>query len=465
MIQQFVARFQAGIAIALCVTPHACAPRVQLGTVGYPTIDVPTHARDAIALIADQPNDPSDGHEQSSSPLLRTVNEVTQRMVQLRGLRQREPMITGVLSREEILQRLRTRVAEEYHDDELAREGALNRAIGLWADPRDYVTTTFELLEEQVAGFYDPTRRQLIVASWLSAEEQVPTLAHELTHALQDQHFQIGRFVHHERLRGDAQIAAMAVVEGDATLAMLATVTPNDRLDVAARVLMNAMDRRPQTRRMAEAPLVLRETMLFPYRYGLELCVSAYSSGGWGAINSLLATPPTSSEQVFHPEKLAQREAPMEVTVDIAPALAATHELAYEETMGELGVRLWLRTWIDHGLADEAAEGWGGDHAMLLTLRNASPQQRLQHTIGLWKIVADPSPRDVEAHQLERGAVEAIRRRYTRMPLTSVRGATVAITMGTNDNIAFVARRRNTVVVGIGVPRAVAAQTLSAALR
>ena len=155
----------------------------------------------------------------------------------------------------------------------------------------------------------------------------------------------------------------------------------------------------------------------------------------------------------------------MEVTVDIAPALAATHELAYEETMGELGVRLWLRTWIDHGLADEAAEGWGGDHAMLLTLRNASPQQRLQHTIGLWKIVADPSPRDVEAHQLERGAVEAIRRRYTQMPLTSVRGATVAITMGTNDNIAFVARRRNTVVVGIGVPRAVAAQTLSAALR
>jgi hypothetical protein len=457
-------------AITLLLT-QSCAPRVLVGPTGLGPIN---SELDVTVLLPDASARQADAHPASESTdsaitgpnaeLLRTVEQVTQRMVQLRGLRQRQPMSTGILTRDQILERLRARVAEEYHGDELAREGALYRAVGLWADPREYVATTFALLEEQVAGYYDPTRKQLFLASWLDAAEQTPTLAHELTHALQDQHFDIGRFVHHERLRGDAQIAAMAVVEGDATLAMLASVTPSAMLTVAARVAIGAMDRQPQGDRLAQAPLVLRESLMFPYRSGLQLCTDAYQSGGWAAINQLLQTPPVSSEQVMHPTKLAQREPPVDVALTIPPVLSSSHELSYEETLGELGVQLWLRTWIDHGLADEAAEGWGGDHAMLLVSANLPAEQRLEHPIGLWKIVADPSPRDTDARQLEHAAVEAVRRRFNRSSVITLRRASLACVQRTDDTVAFVARRASTVVIATGVPRAHAAAVLNSLL-
>lgn len=461
-----------GFCAGLMLCASGCAPRVppvsqtpsglplrQETTTAHQAnvVDASRSARDATTPEA---TDGQVAGRTPSSPLLQTVDSVTQRMVQIRGLRQREPINAGVLSRDEILLRLRARIAEEYHDDELAREGALNRAIGLWADPRDYVSTSFELLEEQVAGFYDPTRRQLFLASWLSAEEQAPTLAHELTHALQDQHFQIGRFVHHERMRGDAQLAAMSVVEGDATLAMIASVTPPGMFVSAARIAVTSMDRAPQGERLARAPLVLRETLMFPYRDGLQLCTAAYERGGWAAINELLQHPPASTEQVLHPEKLAAHEAPLTVGLTVPPALAATHELSYEETMGELGVRLWLQTWIDRGLAEEASEGWGGDHAMILTPRNANAAQRLEHPIGIWKIVVDPSPRDTQARELERAAVEALRLRYTRSPLTTLRRASIAIIPRNSQTISFVARRNSTVVLVVGIAPTMAAQVL-----
>lgn len=383
-------------------------------------------------------------------PLLALADEITARMTQVRQLPLRQPIRSGTLSREEILARLRARVAEEYRGDELTREGLLQRSLGLWNDPRDYAETSFALLEEQVAGFYDPTRKQLFVASWLAPISQGPTLAHEITHALQDQHFDIERFTSHERGIGDGQLSAMTVVEGDATLAMIAFGAGRRGLAARARALNATIGDAAGGERLERAPLVLRETLVFPYREGLRLCTDAYESGGWEAVNALLRTPPASTEQVLHADKLATREPPVRVTITLPPSLASTHEIAYFETFGELGAQLWLRTWVDAQVANDAAAGWGGDSAALLVARGTSTVTTQTPVASLWLFAMDASPFEREALELERAVVGLLRQRYPRARRARIAGVTHALTVSATS-AAFVASRGRWVLVGDGI--------------
>lgn len=383
-------------------------------------------------------------------PLLALADEITTRMTQVRQLPLRQALRSGTLSRDEILARLRARVAEEYRGDELVREGLLQRSLGLWNDPRDYVETSFALLEEQVAGFYDPTSKQLFVASWLEPLAQGPTLAHEITHALQDQHFGIERFTAHVRGSGDRQLSAMAVVEGDATLSMIAFGAGRRGLVARARTLNATIGSGVGGERLERAPLVLRETLMFPYREGLRLCTDAYESGGWEAVNALLRTPPASTEQVLHADKLATREAPERVTITLPPSLSSTHEIAYFETFGELGVQLWLRTWLDAQVANDASAGWGGDSAVLLVPRGTSTVTPQTPVASLWLIAMDPSPFEREARELERAVVGLLRRRYPRARRARIAGVTYALGVSATS-AAFVASRGRWVLVGDGM--------------
>jgi|LNFM01.1.fsa_nt_gb hypothetical protein len=384
-------------------------------------------------------------------PLLALADEITERMVSVRDLPRRTPIVAGLLSREQIITRLRARVAEEYRGDELVREGLLYRTIGLWNDPRDYTETSFALLEEQVAGFYDPTRKQLYVAGWLSPFSQGPTLAHELTHALQDQHFDIARFTRHERGTGDRQLAAMAVVEGDATLATVAFSSGRRSLVTNAANVQGSLDAGVGGgEQIATAPLVLRETLVFPYREGLRLCTNAYRTGGWRAVDALLREPPQSTEQVLHPEKLAAREAPVAVTVAVPPSLAATHEAAYHETFGELGLRLWLQTYLPPESSVDAAAGWGGDSAVLLVARGTTTVTARTAASSLWVIAMDASPLQGEALALERAVVGLLRLRYPRAQRVRLDGVAHALRTS-RTTVSLVAHRGRTVLVAEGI--------------
>ncbi len=95
------------------------------------------------------------------------------------------------------------------------------KRLGLLPADTDYEKLMVDLLMEQVAGFYDPSTAKLYMADWLPLMMQRPALAHEITHALQDQHFDLKRFTKPIRDDGDRQIAGSALVEGDGTMAML----------------------------------------------------------------------------------------------------------------------------------------------------------------------------------------------------------------------------------------------------
>jgi hypothetical protein len=409
--------------------------------------------------------------DDNNTPLARRLSvladNLASRMATVRDLTVMRPIARGVMSREAVVRRLRARTQQEYPAGELELEGEMNKRLGLIPEDVHYEQTMFDLLEEQVLGFYDPDEHRLYIADWVPDEMQAPTMAHELVHALQDQHFEIARFTRHLRGHGDAQMSAMSVLEGDATAAMLDfSLAPSGRTildlpDVTATV--SGQMSSGQQPRLAAAPRALRESLLFPYIAGLRLCVERMRGGGHAAIDQLLSHPPDSTEQVIHPEKLASREVPVEIPAEIPPAMAGEFELGYHEVLGEFGTRLMLADTLTEARVQASAQGWGGDRAVLLLPRGTqtangdhgvtlSPEG-MAHSALLWTVVMDAGrPRvDGEAQELANALGAVLAHRYTQRPSTTIAGTLAVRDLG-GGRVSFVATRGRVVLFGDRVP-------------
>ncbi len=420
-----------------------------------------TSASDATATngdasVANEPDDPR---------LAALVDAITADVVRLRGLAMRRPIARGVMNRTQILGRLRARVAREYPPGEVVLEGEMLKRLGFVPDEMDYAETIFDLLEEQVAGFYDPDDQRLFIAAWVPRIMQSTTMAHEITHALQDQHFDLSRYTHHVRGRGDAQTAAMAVVEGDATVLMLEyTLRPMGQsvrsLDDPDSIFRSELLQVAGQPRMAAAPRALRETLIFPYRYGFDLCARLYTTEGFSAIDTILQNAPPSTEQVLHADKLAAHEAPIEIPAVLPAPIASDYELVSDDVMGELGLRLFLERAQDDATSERGAAGWGGDRAILFAPRSSGivigtgdagttlpPGSTAQ--IGLaWTVAFDRGAHgdDSEAREFETGALAVLATRYPLGTTRVVAGASRAVETAPNQ-VALVARAGRTVIV------------------
>ena len=138
-------------------------------------------------------------------------------------------------------------------------------------------------------------------------------MAHELTHALQDQHFNLRRFEHWPKGDSDAELAAHALIEGDATLAMAMYVASNPFRALAFLKSMGAAG--IATEELDKAPRALRETLLFPYQEGLNWTRTLYKDGGWKDVSDAFTTLPQSTEQILHADKYFAHESPVKVTL------------------------------------------------------------------------------------------------------------------------------------------------------
>ncbi len=309
--------------------------------------------------------------------LLKTADEMIQVVARLRGLEPQAPILKGVKTREEISEFLNERIREEYNQGELQREGKMLQKLGLIPPTIDYMEFTLRLLTEQVGGFYDPDQKTLFIASWLPVEEQKPVMVHELTHALQDQHFDIDKILKEDRkLHNDDQVLAhQALFEGDGMAVMLDfLLEPVQRsfgqlpdLAFVMRTQMSTMQ--SQFAVFKEAPLYLQENLLFPYGYGASFLQKAWAKEpSWKSVNKIYAELPASTEQILHPEKyLTDRDNPKPVqTENPAAKLAGNWEISYQNVLGEFSLGLLLSLHLSEEHARRSAAGWGGDRVLLL---------------------------------------------------------------------------------------------------
>ncbi|HEV7683242.1 MAG TPA: hypothetical protein VGO68_14025 [Pyrinomonadaceae bacterium] len=238
--------------------------------------------------------------------------EVLKETSEIRELTILRPVPSGAQSRAEIERMLIKNLNDDMTGAEMHATEVSLRKFGL--APRDFEYRPFiiKLLTEQVAGYYDPKARQFYLADWLELEGQKPVMAHELTHALQDQHFNLRRFEKWPKGDADAELAAHALVEGDATLAMMLYLARNP---LAGLAFSRSLTTGVATEQYDQAPRAMRESLIFPYMQGSEWARQLYKRGGWTAVSNAFTRLPLSSEQILHPEKYFTYERPIQVTL------------------------------------------------------------------------------------------------------------------------------------------------------
>ncbi len=329
-------------------------------------------ARSGVAApIGNAPDGPGHGSPPDANgiaALLAAADDITHQVAGLRGLQPKRPIERGVLSRDEIGARLRERIAKEYTPDEIRVEARVLKRLGLLPPDADYQQLLLDLLMEQVAGFYDPFARKLYIADWLGLELQRPALAHEIEHALQDQHFDLKAFATPIKDDGDRQLARSALVEGDGTAAMLEFFAQSLGMDVGRIATLGdslgkqlAAGMVSQSPVFTRAPRFLRETLLFPYFAGLNFVLALRKGQPWTKVDEAFRAPPDSTEQVLHPEKYFVRDRPAMVKTAPIAALAGARKELRRDVLGELELRVLLESRLPDGTAERAAEGWGGD--------------------------------------------------------------------------------------------------------
>ena len=281
------------------------------------------------------------------------LTRVKASIAELRGLDFLEPVQAEYLPPSELTGYLEELMDEEERE-ELYRLDELLTFLGLINADLDLIDLYLDLLAEGVLGAYDTEYGRLVVrleGSSIGPSEEL-TLAHELTHALQQHHFDIDSLLEDAGDNFDRGLAISALAEGDATIAELRYLRANS-LSLPPTPKLPVYD---------SAPKIIQDLLLFPYAAGLQMLTQNFGEKEWSRINAAYQDPPTSTEQVLHPEKYIEGETPSEVVLpDVDAALESGWAPIYSSVGGEflliqhLGSRLNART------AAEAAAGWGGD--------------------------------------------------------------------------------------------------------
>jgi hypothetical protein len=273
---------------------------------------------------------------------------------------------SGAQTRTEIEQMLIRNLNESATPEEMQASEAVLKKLGLV--PADFQLRPFiiKLLAEQVAGYYDPKTQEFYLADWIDLDGQKPVMAHELTHALQDQHFNLRRFEDWPKHDSDAELSAHSLVEGDASFLMMQYVVRNPARQLAFMKAMMAGGA-GTSEQIEKAPRVMRETLLFPYLQGMTWVAQVYKRGGWEAVSAAYKNLPKSTEQILHADKYDAADEPKKVELrDVSSSLGCGWRKADDDVEGEWGFYLLLDEFLQSAdVSRKAAEGWGGDRYAL----------------------------------------------------------------------------------------------------
>jgi len=283
---------------------------------------------------------------------------------QLVGKADVEKYVSGRLAKEEFTQR--------FKQEELSM-----KKLGFL--PRDFNLKEFMVKStgQEIAGYYDDESKTISLLNWVPADKQEPILAHELTHALQDQNYDLEKWMRAGRkaadpaqggMSDDGAVARKAVVEGQAMVVYVDYI-----LKPAGRTLENtpgliyqmedpAVTGAIDSQLMHDAPMIMREVGTFAYRQGLIFEGELLHAGGKKmAFDGVFQRPPRDSHEVLHPEAYIQGEKLPALRIpDMAQALNHQYEVFDSGGIGELDVRALLKQYGERRIADDLSSAWQG---------------------------------------------------------------------------------------------------------
>ena len=323
---------------------------------------------------------------QSEVELKQAVQQMIPAVERATRLRFRQRPVVLRRSRAQV----RDYVIHKFDDDlppaELEGAQAAYRLFGLIPDSLDLRRTMIDLLTEQVAGYFDPDSNALYIPTDIDPSQARLVISHELVHALQHQYLNLDSLVELKR-QNDRRSAAQAILEGQATLAQILVLMPEQKIESLPNFwdLRTALGgQQDQMMVFGRAPLWLRESLIFPYLGGAEFV--RWFDHEYPGKQPYGVLMPISTEQILHPARYVAGDRPDA----LAFASPGSDMVRYEDGLGEFEIRLLLEQHLgDTSAAALFATGWDGDRYRVLGRRKANRGGRAGGDALVWYTLWD----------------------------------------------------------------------------
>lgn len=300
----------------------------------------------------------------SNRDLFDQIDSTLEDLSAITGLPPKARVERDFITRENLKLFLQTRIDETVKPEELRVEELTLKLFGFVPPDYNLKESTVNLLTEQAAAFYDYRKKKMFLLESAPEISQRFVLIHELAHALADQHFALEKYIQQGR-NDDSATARMAVMEGQAQWLMyevMAKKTGQSLRKDGSMVRMMASASSTglaQYPELSNAPLYIRESLLFPYTRGLLFQQAVVEKRGEAGFTEVFRTPPQSTQEILHPERYFTRERIAKVKLPKTPGAKAYTETT-EGELGEFDVYVMLKQFVDEATADRLSPLWRG---------------------------------------------------------------------------------------------------------
>jgi len=347
----------------------------------------------SLAAMAQQPTAPAEAPAatpaeshltpQQAKELFRSVDEILQFVSDDTGLAQKQSVKRRLINREEVEKYLLDKIKSDPDTKRAERSEVVLKKFGLI--DRDFHLQPFliSLLKEQIAGYYDSKTRTVNLLDWIEPAQQKDVLAHELTHALQDQRVRLEKWNNtasatlpqnasedNQYLNNDeVDDTREAVLEGQAMAVFVDySLRPIGKTVLTApdmvKAMMEHMSDAADSPIMARAPLLLQQSLIFPYREGLGFIQKLLTDRGKeAAFAGLLDSPPSTSWEILNPDQFEQGNHPPRLKIpDIHPLLGSNYTPYDLGAVGQLDLRILATLYGGEELSQTLTPAWDGGY-------------------------------------------------------------------------------------------------------
>lgn len=350
--------------------------------------------------------------QQQADELFRDVDTILDFASKDSGLPKKHDVKRRLASRDEVVGYLKKNMAEDKDVQRLRRTELVLKKFGLL--PKDFDLQTFlvNLLEEQVAGYYDAKTKTVNLLDWVSPDLQRPVLAHELTHALQDQSFGLDKWLKKgeedldskrnlkpdDFTKDEDSEARQAVVEGQAMVVLLDYMlaplhrTVADSPEVVETLNSDMANGTPDSVQYKNAPIFLKESLTFPYRYGMEFEAEVLrAQGKEKAFNGPFDNPPHTSREIMEPKTYLSGEHLAPLPLPDFKNIFKDYERFDVGAIGEFDVDVLVEQYAGDNAAKRTYPNWRGGYYY-----SVHPKGNPSGTLGLVFVSQWSTPRWAE---------------------------------------------------------------------
>lgn len=335
---------------------------------------------DAARKVREKSRESAKVSPDEARDLFNSVDEIMTFVAKDTGLPRVVNTKRKMLTRTELLKKVDDVFNDSVETDRIEQSAVVLKKFGFLPPQFDLKKMMSEDQSNNIGAFYDPKDKTMYLLNWISEDEQKPIIAHELTHAVQDQEFNLQKWMKAGRnepskptmaapanLTDESSISRRAVVEGQGMMVYVdyllkpRNINLADSLGAADAIRQEIQGYEPPLV-LRDAPVMLRDTMVFPYITGFEFELELLRKGGRAtAYNGAFATPPATTHEVFQPEAYFERKRENKVGIPDLSKVLDDKYVAYDSGhIGELDVQSFVKQYGRDNDIYSVARMWDG---------------------------------------------------------------------------------------------------------